>query len=122
MTRPCHSCGKEFEDYKTLAVHILSSDRKTHKYGRPLAAKVTMNVTRLNKIKDPETRTKLTEEEKETKASAFREVSGQTETALCVCPHCKQGHSENLEVEFSGSGAAWRGKTGLPVILCSSCR
>jgi hypothetical protein len=122
MAVPCLSCHKSLEDYKSLALHI-ASEKKGHRRGKKWAARYLTNVRILDRKKDkPEGRIPLTDEEKAVKASAFREVSGEVESRLCVCPHCKQGHPETLEVEFAKGTDTWKVKTGLPVVMCAGCR
>lgn len=68
----CRSCGKsDFEDYNTLAMHIMAS-KKGHFQSKKWAAKVLMQVSRLNKKKEFENRPQLTEEEKENKRDSRR--------------------------------------------------
>ncbi len=114
----CLSCQKVCADYKELALHIQSS-KKGHRKGKRWAAKYMMRVRQLNK-RELNGRVPLTEEQKEARASIFRELSGETEYALAVCPHCHKGHREVLPVEFRQSQDAWRVKDKL-VVLCATC-
>ncbi len=116
----CLSCNQSFPDYKELALHIQTT-KKGHRKGKKWAAKYLMRVRQLNKKKELNGRIPLTEEQKEAKASIHRELSGENENVLTICPHCKKGHREVLPVEFSQSRDAWRVKDKL-VVLCGSCQ
>jgi hypothetical protein len=116
----CHSCNKHFGDYRELALHI-SSSRKGHRKGKRWAAKYLMHVNALardellNRGRMP-----LTEGQKQSKRDAVRQLSGQQESVLAICPHCKKGHGMMLPVEFSHSREAWRVGERL-VVLCRGC-
>lgn len=115
----CHSCQKVFEDYKELALHI-QSNKKGHRKGKKWAARYIMRVRQLDKKKELNGRVPMTEEQKENRRDNVRELSGETEQLLTICPHCKKGHRELLPVEFSQSRDAWQVKDRL-VVLCPIC-
>ncbi len=114
----CRSCGQSFGDYKELAVHIASS-KKGHRKGKLWAAKYLTRVNSLDRKKLAEHKP-LTEADKENKQSTIRELSGEVENVLAVCPHCHKGHREVLPVEFTQNLEAWREKNCV-VVLCQSC-
>ena len=120
----CLSCHSPFADYKELAVHI-AGEKKGHRKGKKWASRYLLRVKALDRKVSKQDRdggVPLTEEQQETKSKLFREVSGEVETVLTVCPHCKQGHQETLMIEFSQGVDTWKGRTGLPVVMCSGCR
>jgi hypothetical protein len=119
MTVFCRSCDKSFEDYRELALHI-SSTKKGHRKGKRWAARYLMHVQALARKELNSSRSPLTEEEKKSKRSIKRELSGGQEYALTICPFCKKGHREVLPVEFAQSREAWRIKNVLAV-MCQSC-
>lgn len=116
----CHSCHVDFPDYRSLAIHI-STSKKGHKKGKKWASKYLLinGLSAKNKYEHPE-RTPLTEEEKESKKNAKRELSGKTKYGQVFCPRCKQLYSRTVEVEYTDSPYALR-KKGALVITCENC-
>lgn len=120
----CHSCGHSFPDYTELAKHIINA-KKGHRRGKVWASKFLLQVKRLDRKvtnQNRPDRIPLTEEQKEAKKSLMREVSGEFRQVLCVCPRCKLGHVEAVEVEYIESRDAWRSESGKPMIICGGCR
>ncbi len=115
----CHSCKKPFADFKELALHIISS-KKGHRHGKRWAAKYLLKVRQLDKRKELNGRTPMTEEQKENKRNLERELSGENEFVITYCPHCKSLKKQPMPIEFTQSGEAWREKDKL-VVLCPSC-
>ena len=116
----CHSCSATFEDYKALAVHILSS--KKHK-GKKWAAKyIQRNVINTKKREygqAPMTPEQL-EKRREAKEEIQRVLSGITKSIVAKCPKCKNNHRKLLEEEFAECIEAWRIQ-GLIAALCPRC-
>lgn len=116
----CRSCGKDdFKDYTELAVHILSSSKKTHKHGRIWAAKYSNRKTLSKRIfgeYQP-----ITDEQREAKEDTRRELSGETKLVPTRCPRCKTGSRQMIEVEHANNPEALRIDNYF-VILCEGCR
>lgn len=113
----CHSCNKSFESYHDLALHI-STSKKGHRRGKKWAAKFLL----LNGKRDrPTNKGSQGEVSQEARDSTKRELSGETENVLTICPKCKQGHREVLPVEYSQSPTAWQIK-GILSVLCAAHR
>ena len=115
----CHSCNKEFADYKELALHI-SSSKKGHRKGKRWAAKYLLRLRALSKRENNYGHSKLTEADKENKRSTIRKLSGESVFVEALCPHCKRKSRQNLPIEYAESKEAWRNK-GCLVVLCQSC-
>jgi hypothetical protein len=124
MTVFCNSCHKPQLDFKALALHI-SSEKKGHRKGKLWAAKFLTKVRELDRKVTNQNRPEkvtLTEEQKEAKRNTIRQISGKFKTVLCVCPECKKGHTENIEIEYIESNASWVSPTGHPMVLCGGCK
>ena len=120
----CNACHHSFPDYTELAKHIINA-RVGHRRGKRWASSVVLQVKRLDRKVTNDSkpdRIPLTEDLKETKLSLMREVSGEFRQVLCVCPRCKLGHVEAVEVEYIESRDAWRSTSGKPMIICGGCR
>lgn len=117
MTVYCNSCKQPFDDYQSLALHIVAS-KAGHRKGKRWAAKyLSRNV--INK-RDLNGRTPLTEADKENRESTKRALSGKVNYELCVCPRCDKGHREMIPEEFARSQQAWRKGKNL-VVICGNC-
>lgn len=115
----CNSCQKSFPDYKELAKHIMLN-KKGHKQGRVWAAKFLSKINILDR-KPLHGKVELTEEDKENKLSTIRQISGENELVLAMCPKCRKGHRELLPVEFTRSSQAWRTGKAL-MVMCQDCK
>jgi len=117
----CRICNQDFEyDWHSLAKHI-SISKKGHRAGKKWAAKYLLQVNRLNAKRDLPQRVPLTEEQKEARRDLRREISGDTQRVLTLCPHCKSQAVSVLPVEYTQSPIAWRQNNNL-VVLCEPCR
>jgi len=115
----CLSCGKEFEDYQSLALHI-SSERKGHRKGKKWAAKyISRQVISKQKV-EFNGRVPLTAEQKANKEDSRRVLSGEQRVAETVCLKCKRVSRVVLEAEYVSSPHAWRIQDRL-VKMCNSC-
>ena len=121
MSVQCFCCNAIFEDYQELANHVKNS-KTGHRKSKKWAAKVLLNVTRLNQKKELQQRTPLTAEQKESYQETKRELTGTQQNIITYCPSCKQGHRENLPSEFIKSEQAWRTPRGTLIILCQNCK
>lgn len=121
ITITCHSCQQDFPDYESLAKHI-SSSKKGHQKGKRWASHYLLKTRALNLKKQPFTSNPLTQEDKENRESTKRDLSGETEYILAVCPMCKKGHREQLPIEFVESPMAWRTSKGTLIVNCSICQ
>lgn len=117
----CHSCQQPFADFKALALHIASS-KKGHRKGKMWAAKYLSNQRALDMKTTMQNRnhTPLTQQEKDNKANAHRELSGKVVNTDTICPHCKRQGISQLPIEYAHSSEAWRAGKCL-VKLCISC-
>jgi uncharacterized protein YnzC (UPF0291/DUF896 family) len=122
MSVVCHQCHSDFETYTELAQHIIS--KKNHRKGRKWASSLLLKVNQLNKKKDFENRTPLTEEEKETRREIRQQtqLSGARKMVNTLCPQCKRHSAQSIEVEYANSQQAWRTINGTLRILCMGCR
>ncbi len=107
----CLSCKQPFPDYQSLAVHI-SSNKKGHRRGKKWAAKYLL----LKGKRDMPRRVPKAEVSQEAKDSRIRVVSGIEQSAMCVCPQCKQRHQNRIPIEFINSLEAWRVGKDLSVL------
>ena len=115
----CLSCGADFWDYQSLALHILAS-KKGHRKGKKWAAKY-INRHVLNKKKtEYNGRVPLTAEQKANKEDTRRVLAGGQRVAEIVCPHCHKPSRVALEVEYVSSPQAWRIQ-GRLVKMCANC-
>jgi hypothetical protein len=123
MSVQCNSCGSIHEDYAELARHI-STSKKGHRRGKKWAASFLLKVKKLNQKKEPFDRIPLSEEDKENRREIRQQVqlSGVKKMVNTLCPHCKKGHSEAIEVEYVNSPTAWKTPRGTLNILCAGCR
>lgn len=124
MSVQCNSCGQFFDEFTDLARHISESPKRTHKYGRKWAAKLLLQVRRLDSKKDFKERTPLSEEDKENRREIQRSIqlSGAKSMVNTICPKCKTRHAEALEVEYVRSPLAWKTIQGTLLIMCAGCR
>lgn len=111
----CHTCWQNFEDYKALAVHIMSSGGKCK--GKRFASHVLADV----KVREFTKRSPMSDEIKQTAKECVRELSGETKKTRTVCPSCKQVTEQSIEVEYI-QDRAWRNSNGSFIINCWSCR
>jgi RNase P subunit RPR2 len=122
MLVECHSCHTTFQDYKSLAKHIMAN-KKGHRQGKRWAAKYVMinGLSAKNRTdRQLNGRVALTEEQKETRDSLQIELSGNIKRVNTYCPKCKQFSTQSLPVEYTNSERAWRvGSTF--VITCERC-
>jgi len=123
----CKFCGKPFTNYPDLARHIIQN-RTTHKgKGRRWAQSFLLNTQYLDKKVSQqqsfEGRIPLTEEQKQAKEDAHRELSGIEKTVMCTCPapKCQRNFPERLPVEFIQSNFAWK-ISGKFAVTCLDCR
>ena len=121
MTVECHQCGDTFDTYTDLARHITV---KKHRKGRRWAAKLLLQVGRLDKKKDFDDRVPLSEEDKESRRELrdAAQVSGEKIITNTKCPKCGNWHSQYIEVEYARSETAWRTEKGTLLILCGGCK
>jgi hypothetical protein len=115
----CLSCGKEFEDYQELALHI-SSERKGHRKGKKWAAKYIHRHLKNKREYDNNGRVSLTVEQKANKEDTRRGLSGEQRVAETICLSCKRVNRVALESEYVSSPQAWRIQ-GKLVKMCASC-
>ncbi len=120
MTVSCFYCTATPEDYEALARHIASA-KKGHRKGKRWAAGYLLKTRKLNKKREFNP-TPLTEEDRENKKSVIRELSGENEYILTVCPHCKKGNRVLLPNEFIHSEQAWRTLKGTLIVNCEGCK
>ena len=103
-TYQCFCCNHSpFNSPKELAQHI-SSQKKGHRKSKMWAAKVLAGSTLRNKVerkpvsKDPDK--VATEYGDDNRENAKLQLSGQLHGIYCICPHCRQPHHKQVEVEF----------------------
>ena len=120
MSVQCFCCNAIFEDYQELANHVRKA-KTGHRKSKKWAAKVLLNVNRLNQKKEFQQRTPLTEEQKESYQETKRELSGTMQNVIALCPRCQIPHREQLPTEFIKSEQAWKTPKGTLFILCQSC-
>ena len=119
----CHSCGKPFDNFKDLALHIMQS-KSGHRKGRKWASKFIMIGGLSKKSRDgrqQQSQVVLTKEEKVNKVSSARELSGREEYRQVYCPRCKYTHDYKLPVEYIESPVVWRTPQGTMIVACLSC-
>ena len=112
----CHTCHKEFENFKELALHI---SRVKHKKGRKWAANFIMKVQERPEIKKVAENPDYvpTEYGDENRRNAKRELSGENEYAPTICPTCDRKSRQLLPVEFIHNSQAWQ-INGVYVVSC----
>lgn len=116
----CRFCNYTCEEFSELAKHIVAQ-KQTHRHGMKWASSFLLKVNILNQKKDFQGRIPLTTEEKESKESCERELSGMVKTAQTVCPNCNHSTIQVLPIEYVNSGIAWKlGKSFM--INCPACR
>ena len=120
MPEKCHACGVDFDDFKSLAQHIISKKDTNHKKGKRWAHRFLMKQKFLDQRKDNKPIIPLTEKQIETRQSLTRELSGEVEQVSTLCPQCKRPGSAALPVEYV-QGDAWQ-INGKYVLLCNPCR
>lgn len=115
----CNSCHREFDDFRTLALHI-AHEKRGHQRGKKWAAKYLLKPIQRELPK----RTPLTEEEKElleeSKQDCKRELSGITKVVQAFCLKCKRFYPRVVEIEYIQSDYALRRGNTL-LITCDSC-
>jgi hypothetical protein len=117
----CDSCNIDFKNWGELADHIILN-KVDHRRGLKWAASYKLKVNFLNKKKDaPEGRIALTEEEKEAKIDSQRTLSGQTDKAKIICPHCRSQFVDKIATEHATNPLAWKTKSNEFLINCSNC-
>jgi hypothetical protein len=117
----CFYCNYSAEEPKLIAQHIVGQHPSKH---NKWAAKVLTNVEWLNKKADSQSlkdRVPLTDEEKASKKSTQRQLSGIEKNTFIHCPSCQQTVMLKLPVEYLQSPYAWRSQNKL-VVNCLSCR
>lgn len=119
----CKVCHIDFPDWGQLTDHILAKKKIHPRYSINFALKFKTRANILNQKKDLHTdRIPLTEEEKQNKEDAHRELSGEVKTVTTLCPNCKRDIKQVLPVEFADNPFAWRSKNGILVVSCNTCR
>jgi hypothetical protein len=114
----CNDCGKDFEDFGELALHIRTSPKKSHKHGRKWAANYRLKAVVFGE-KQME-HTGLTAEQKQSKQDSRRELSGEMTYKNTICPKCKRGGRPLLPVEYAESEQAWKIGNNIAK-LCQNC-
>jgi len=121
MTIPCHSCGVPFEDFKALAIHI-SGERRGHAKGKKWAANyILKNGLSAKQRFEHKERIPLSEQDKDNKEDAYRELSGETKMVYAYCSACRRKYPRVVEVEYVTSKTALRGNDGTLMITCENC-
>lgn len=115
----CNSCGKECEDFRELALHIMAG-KSSHRKGKKWAATYLQRRVLNKREYDNNERTPLTEEQKQTREDLKMTLSGKTRYVNTICPKCKTTAMPSLEVEYITSPLAWRIGDRLAKI-CESC-
>jgi len=115
----CLSCGKGFDDYHALALHI-SSSKKGHRKGKKWAARYIFMDVIYEKRKKQGGRVSLKPEQKANKENSRRVLSGGQRMVEIVCPYCHNSSRTVLEEEYVSSLQAWRIQ-GRLVKMCASC-
>lgn len=113
----CHSCHADFEDYKGLALHIMST-KKGHKKGRVWASRFLAQVNK----KEFSPRNPFSEETKQTIRDCVRELSGESEVVKTLCPSCKILSNQRVESEYLTDKEAWRNSKGTLIVNCLGCK
>ena len=114
----CRTCGKSFEDYHALALHIAST--KNHPQGQKWAMKFLFREKeKPRRFVDPDY--EETEYGRENRAKAVRVLSGENEYVNTHCPTCNRGSRQLLPVEYIQSENAWRNKIGTLMATCQNC-
>jgi len=117
----CYTCGKVCANIKELALHIIKNKR-THKVTQRIRS-IASDQKRLDRklsMKKLE-RTPLTDEDRIAKEDTRRELSGNTKLVPTICPRCKVGNRQPLEVEHAESPQAWK-LNDCFLVLCEGCR
>lgn len=117
----CHACNADFEDYKSLAQHIVSLKDVKHRKGRRWALKFLSKQKILDQKRDFKPRTAMPENIKNHFDEIKRELSGETERVSTLCPNCRTKSTAVLEAEYVNSGVAWV-KDDRVVMYCQTCR
>jgi len=124
----CKTCGKPISDFSELIRHIIENKNTHPRWQVRWAGEKSMNadylnqkVSRQEQFKQFQQRVELTDQEKQNKADAHREISGITKTTLCYCINCHQKIPQKIEVEHIQNPFAWR-KDKLLVVSCLNCR
>jgi len=117
----CNSCGDPFPDFKSLAIHI-SSEKHGHRKGKRWAAKyLLLNGLSSKQRFEHKERVALTEDEKDARDNAHRELSGETKMVYAYCSACRRKYPRVVEVEYIQSQTALRGGDGTLMITCENC-
>jgi hypothetical protein len=121
----CNVCHQVFSTWPELALHIATT-KKGHRRGKVWAASVLTNVRTLDQKRGMPERSPMTPEEresvKEAKEETHRELSGEAEMVMTVCPNCKRASRQNIPKEYTDSSNAWRTGNGTLIICCPNCR
>ena len=116
----CNNCGYSCAEFKDLAKHIVAN-KKSHRRGVKWASSFLLKVQFLNQKQDLNGgRIALTDEQKEAKQNAQREISGRIKFVETVCPRCKSGQRQTLPIEFADDPFTWR-KNKVLVVNCNRC-
>lgn len=116
----CRFCNYTCEEFSELAKHIVEK-KSTHRHGLKWASSFLLKVNILNQKKDFQGRIPLTIEEKESKESCERELSGRVKTVATICPNCSKTNITPLAVEFVNSGISWH-MGRFFAVNCPACR
>lgn len=122
MAEQCLNCHKYFEDYRELALHILSN-KKTHRRGLKWAARYMTRQNQLDRkvsLQD-RVRTSMDEDDRQNLRDSRRILSGRFKYAKTLCLRCKKIITQQLPVEYTDSPYAWRIQ-GVLVANCEGCR
>jgi hypothetical protein len=122
----CRSCGQGFDNWTTLAQHIIESKRG-HNSGRVWASNLLLKTKALNAKRELQQSTATVEEKAAMKVNKMElrqmgELSGDTERVIAGCPSCHRPHQAELPVEFVRSEYAWRTENGMLLTRCEACK
>ena len=122
MMISCHYCNETFEDYKALALHIMSS-KKGHRNGKRWASKhIFLHNLSARAKNEKRERVPLTEQEKANRDNLERIISGENEMVLTKCPGCKRTSRQLVPIEYAESQDAWRADNGAIMMNCPVCQ
>lgn len=110
----CFKCGTNFATNLELATHILGMPRRKH----GLKSFIWAQRFILTKKEKPEY-TPVTEEQRKSRYSAIRELSGETKIVTTICLRGKHSLLQELPIEYVNSPYAWRVQ-GRLVVTCSN--
>lgn len=117
----CNSCHRVFPDYQSLALHIQAS-RKGHARSKKFAADFLLKNPLSAKAKNGKTleRIPITSEQREAREDTRRELSGDSELVITICPRCKRKERRLMEVEYTKSETALKIGSCI-VVICNNC-